>query len=188
MKLAAAFVLALSLMGNAPRLEAQASLVVLARHAEKSGTSDTASLTSIGQQRAADLAKVLSGTQLDAIISTQYTRTRQTAAPAAKQADLEVTIIKAGKGAEGVARAVDELPPGSAVLVVGHSNTLTPIIAAMGGPQLPELCDLEYSTLFVLERPAPDARWRLLRTRYGASDPPGADQCHGTGQTMQRGD
>lgn len=184
-------VLALMALG-VPQLEAQASMVVLARHAEKSGTSDTASLTAAGHQRASDLAKALAATRLDAIISTQYTRTRQTAAPAAKQARLEVTVVEGGNGvaanAEAVARAIDSLAPGSAVLVVGHSNTLTPIIAAMGGPQLPELCDLEYSTLFVLERPAPAASWRLLRSRYGASDPPGADQCHGTDQSMPQAD
>lgn len=175
----------------APVAEAQASLVILARHAEKSGSSDTASLTAKGLQRASDLARVLKGTRLDAIISTQYTRTLQTAAPAAKQAALDVTVIEGGMGvranADAVAHAIDSLPSGSAVLVVGHSNTLTPIIRAMGGPDLPDLCDPEYSTLLVLERPAPGATWRLLRSRYGAPDPPGADQCHGEGHSMQTG-
>lgn len=174
-----------------PVAQAQASLVILARHAEKSGTSDTASLTPIGHQRASDLARVLEGTRLDAIISTQYNRTRQTAAPAAEQAALEVTVIEGGMGvsanAAAVASAIDSLPAGSAVLVVGHSNTLTHIIRAMGGPDLPDLCDPEYSTLFVMERPVPGTPWRMLRSRYGAPDPPGADQCHGAGQSMQTG-
>ncbi len=186
------WIVAIALLGVAtPVVEAQASLVILARHAEKSGTSDTASLTTIGRQRASDLARVLRDTRLDAIISTQYNRTLQTAAPSAAQAALNVTVIEGGMGvaanAEAVARAVDSLPSGSAVLVVGHSNTLTPIIRAMGGPDLPDLCDPEYSTLFVLERASPGAGWRMLRTRYGAPDPPGADQCEGARNSMQTG-
>lgn len=172
-------------------VEAQASYVVLARHAEKSGLTDTASLTSAGEQRAADLAKVLAGTRLDAIISTQYTRTRRTAAPTAAHAALEPMIIEGGGSvmahAAAVARAIDALAPGSAVLVVGHSNTLAPIIAALGGPTLPNLCDPEYSTLLVLERPAPAAPWRFMRARYGAPDPPEADQCHAADSSMRQG-
>ncbi len=172
-------------------LEAQASLVVLARHAEKSSTADTASLTPRGQHRAADLARVLAGTRLDAIISTQYARTRQTAAPAAGQAGLEPTIIPGGGSvtahAAEMARAIDALPPGSAVLVVGHSNTLAPIIAALGGPKLSELCDLEYSSLLLLERASRDAAWRFMRVKYGAPDPAGADQCNATGESMRQG-
>ena len=184
---------ALVLLGShVALLEAQASYVVLARHAEKSGLTDTASLTPTGQRRAADLAKVLAGTQLDAIISTQYTRTRQTAAPAAAQAALAPMIIAGGGSvtahAADVARAIDALAPGSAALVVGHSNTLAPIVAALGGPQLHDLCDLEYSTLLVLERPAPGAPWRFLRARYGAPDPLGADRCHDADGSMRRGD
>jgi len=141
--------------------------------------------------RAADLARVLAGTRLDAIISTQYARTRQTAAPAAGQAGLEPTIISGGGSvtahAAEIARAIDALPPGSAVLVVGHSNTLAPIIAALGGPKLSELCDLEYSSLLLLERASRDAAWRFMRVKYGAPDPAGADQCNATGESMRQG-
>lgn len=180
--------LVLLLVSCAAVANAQAGYVVLARHAEKSGPTDTASLTPVGQQRATDLAAVLASMRLDAIISTQYTRTRQTAAPTAAQTSLEPMIVEGGgrvsAHAEEVARAIDSLAPGSAVLVVGHSNTLAPIVAALGGPRLADLCDLEYSTLLVLERPAPDAPWRFMRARYGAPDPEGADQCHAPDGSM----
>jgi broad specificity phosphatase PhoE len=183
--------LVLLLAPGAAVAHAQAGYVVLARHAEKSGLTDTASLTSVGEQRATELAKVLAGTRLDAIISTQYPRARQTAAPAAAQAALAPVIVDGGgrvaAHAADVARVINALAPGSAVLVVGHSNTLAPIIAALGGPTLPDLCDLEYSTLLVLERPAPGAPWRFLRVRYGAPDRPGADQCHASDGSMHPG-
>ncbi len=183
--------LLLLIVSGAGAASAQAGYVVLARHAEKSGPTDTASLTPVGRQRATDLAAVLASTRLDAIISTQYTRTRQTAAPIAAQMSITPTIVDGGgrvmAHAADVARTIDALASGSAVLVVGHSNTLGPIIAALGGPRLADLCDLEYSTLLVLERPAPDAPWRFIRARYGAPDPPGADQCHASDGSMRPG-
>jgi hypothetical protein len=61
------------------------------------------------------------------------------------------------------------------VLVVGHSNTVPKIIAALGGPQMPEICETQFGNLFVLE-PAP-AGARLVRSLYGAADPPNAPGC-----------
>lgn len=63
---------------------------------------------------------------------------------------LEVTshVVSFGSGAVEhaalVAKAVAE-QRGGAVLVVGHSNTVNAIIAALGGPRLPELCDAAYA-------------------------------------------
>jgi hypothetical protein len=63
------------------------------------------------------------------------------------------------------------------VLVVGHSNTVPAIIAALGGPKLPDLCDAAYSNLFLLHLPADGSAPRLVRSQYGVADPPGADRC-----------
>lgn len=74
-----------------------------------------------------------------------------------------------------VAAAVRRVPKGDAVLVVGHSNTVPRIVAALGGPKLPDLCDASYSTIFVLELESSPPR--LVRAHYGAPDPPGSDSC-----------
>jgi hypothetical protein len=66
------------------------------------------------------------------------------------------------------------------VVVVGHSNTIPPIIAALGGPALPDICDGEHARLFTLILP-PGAPSRLLQSSYGAPDP--AEPC---GRTMTR--
>ncbi len=162
----------------ATRLPAQASTVVLVRHAEKAAPSGDPGLTAAGEQRAQDLARALADVRLAAVISTQYLRTRLTAAPAAGAANLAVTIVPAGAGPPGVVRALDGLPPGSTALVVGHSNTLAAIIAALGGPTMPDLCDGQYSALFVLERQGGVTPVSLLRTRYGAAEPPEAGECN----------
>ena len=68
---------------------------------------------------------------------------------------------------------------GGVVLIVGHSNTIPLIIAALGGPKMPDLCDSEYANLFVLEMPTSGPP-RLIRGKYGAPDPLGSDKCKRT--------
>jgi hypothetical protein len=65
---------------------------------------------------------------------------------------------------------------GGKVLVVGHSNTIAPIIAALGGPRLPNICDNQYSNLFVLYI-QPDAQTQLIKQHYGNGDPPPDSEC-----------
>ena len=156
---------------------AQATTVILARHAEKAAPNGDPVLTPVGEQRATDLAQALVNTKLAAVISTQYQRTRLTAAPVARAAGLEVTVVQASAGSAGVLQALDALPAGSTALVVGHSNTLAPIIAALGGPKLPDLCDGEHSTLFILERPGGGKPVSVVRARYGAAEPAEALAC-----------
>jgi phosphohistidine phosphatase SixA len=115
--------------------------------------------------------------KLAAVISTQYQRTRLTAAPVAQAAGLEVTVVQASADPAGVVHALDALPAGSTALVIGHSNTIAPIIAALGGPRLPDLCDGEHSTLFVLERPGGGKPVSVVKAKYGAAEPPEASQC-----------
>jgi hypothetical protein len=74
------------------------------------------------------------------------------------------------------------------VLVVGHSNTVPAIVAALGGPRLPDLCDASYATMFVV-RPAappagagpaagaPNAGAAVVRAQYGRPDAPDAAAC-----------
>lgn len=157
-------------------LAAQPSLVILVRHAER----DTAPprdpvLTAAGQARAAVLREVLAGTGIGSIIVTQFRRTELTARPLADSLHLTPIVVAAASPvpahAAEVAAAVRARPSGEAVLVVGHSNTIPAIIAALGGPKLPDLCDSQYSSLFVLAL-RPDAPPRLVQASYGAPDRP----------------
>jgi phosphohistidine phosphatase SixA len=158
----------------------QASLVIFARHAEKAAPTGDPALTPVGELRAQDLARALADVKLSAVISTQFQRTRLTAAPVAKAAGLEPTIVRAtgnaANDAAAILQALNALPSGSSALVVGHSNTLAPIIAALGGPTVPNLCDSEHATLFVLHR-SPGQPVSMIRSRYGAAEPPEASQC-----------
>jgi broad specificity phosphatase PhoE len=158
-------------------LAAQATTIILARHAEKASPTGDPVLTPVGEQRAQDLARALADVRLSGIISTQYQRTRLTAAPVAEAAKLEVTVVPGSADPGGVIRALDALPSGSTALVVGHSNTLAGIIAALGGPKIPDLCDGEHSTLFIVERPGGGKPVSLVRAKYGVAEPPEVSQC-----------
>jgi hypothetical protein len=61
--------------------------------------------------------------------------------------------------------------------VAGHSNTIPRIIAALGGPSMPDLCETQYSMLYVLEFAAGGGAPRLIKANYGAAAPPNADNC-----------
>jgi broad specificity phosphatase PhoE len=173
-------VAAIAALALAPPLAAQARTVVLVRHAEKAAPSGDPALSAAGEARAAELARVLADWRLDAVIVSQFRRTQLTAAPVAKARGLTPQVVSAGDDVAGhaasVAAAVRALPAGSAALVVGHSNTLGPIVGALGGPNFGDLCDGEYASLFVLDLP-PGAPPRLLRATYGAPDPEGAAEC-----------
>ena len=65
--------------------------------------------------------------------------------------------------------------PGKTVLVVGHGNTVSEIIAALGGPHLPDICEQIYDKLFVMVL---GKKARLIQSRYGAPGPPPTPECN----------
>lgn len=164
-------------LATALPLRAQPSLVILVRHAEKSTEpANDPLLTPAGEARAKALADALQSAQVDAVVTTQLQRTQRTAALVTASRGLTPIIVPVSGSTpthvQAVADAVRSRKPGEAVLVVGHSNTIPAIIAALGGPTLPDLCDSEYSSLFILSMPpaGSNAAPRLVRGSYGVAD------------------
>jgi broad specificity phosphatase PhoE len=153
----------------APQTQAS-TLVFIVRHAEKAAQpAADPPLTAEGTARAAALAEVLADAGVGAVISTPYVRTTSTGKPIAEKLGLPVQTVPIGGGvpahAQAVAAAV-RAHAGKAVLVVGHSNTITAIATALGAPAMPDLCDGDYDQLFVLEIP-PSGPTRVARLRFG---------------------
>lgn len=171
----------LALLLGSAAAQAQASTVILVRHAEKAAKpAEDPPLTNDGQARARDLAAAIADAHVSTVIATQFARTQATAKPVADAVGKTTVIVPATADpkahADSVAAKVRAAPAGSAVLVVGHSNTIPLIIASLGGPKMQELCDAEYANLFVLEM-AGGGSPRLIRAHYGVSDPMGSDKC-----------
>jgi phosphohistidine phosphatase SixA len=114
------------------------------------------------------------------VIATQFQRSQATAKPVADAAHQTTVVVPATADPKAHAAAVAEkvrgAPAGGTVVIVGHSNTVPLIIEALGGPKMQDLCDAEYANLFVLEMSAAGPP-KLIRSRYGTSDPVGSDKC-----------
>jgi broad specificity phosphatase PhoE len=150
-------------------------IVVLVRHAERAAEpAADPGLTPAGEQRAQALAEALAGLRIDAIVTTTWRRTRDTAAPLARSLGLQPVVVDARDGhAQAVAAAVRAQT--GAVLVVGHSNTVTAVLAALGGPALPPLCETSYHHAFVLQPASEPPRW--ARFSYGGASGAAATGC-----------
>lgn len=161
----------------APAAAQDSTVVVLVRHAEKAAVEgNDPPLSEAGEARAAALVQALEGMHIDAVIATERQRTQLTARPLTQLNGLTPEIVGlSGAHVDSVAAAVRR-HAGQTVLVVGHSNTVPRIVHALGGPQLRDLCEPEFSHLYVMVL-KDGARPRLEERTYGAADPPGAGKC-----------
>jgi len=158
---------------------AEPGLVVIVRHADrgKEPAADPA-LTPEGERRAADLARALASAKITSIITTQWRRTRDTAAPLAKALGVEAQVVttKGGDPGAHIRELVEAVRKQSGnVLVVGHSDTVSALLAALNGPKLPSLCETSYDHIFVLAYADPKSSF--LDLRYGSPSPPPAEGC-----------
>lgn len=154
-------------------------MVVVVRHAEKaSQTERDPALSEAGWARAWALDSVLRDARVSAIIVTPFRRNRETASLVAKRhlTTLTVVPVDGGVAAHAYAVALAAAKHDGVVLVIGHSNTVMPIVRALGGPTLPDLCDGTYAELFAVSMTTGDGS-RVVRSRYGAPDPVAASRC-----------
>jgi broad specificity phosphatase PhoE len=149
-----------------------ATTVILVRHAEKAAVpGDDPPLTEAGRARAQALMTIAREAGVTAIVTTQFARTRATAEPAATALRITPEVVRAGGAThvQEVARAV-MAHAGDVVLVVGHSNTVPAIVAALGAPQPPPICDSSYDDLYIVTVP-PSGPARVIHARYGEPSP-----------------
>jgi broad specificity phosphatase PhoE len=146
--------------------------VFVVRHAEKASDSNDPGvpLSQKGRARAKKLAAILERTGVTAIYSTDTVRTLDTAKPLAQA--LKITVRKyAARDAQGnldllpLAKLLKTEHPRDVVLVVGHGNTVPPLLKALGATEPVEIPDDRFDDLFVLV-PAGTGPPTLLRLSY----------------------
>ena len=123
----------------------------LIRHAEKDRTNNTnknPNLNSDGVIRAEKWAKHFENIVLDAVYSTDYNRTQQTAAPTAKSKGLIVQSYNPSKMYDSIFKKNTK---GKTVLVVGHSDT-TPVFAniILGQKKYKNMADNDNASLYIV--------------------------------------
>jgi phosphohistidine phosphatase SixA len=143
------------------------SVIYLVRHAEKQTGRDP-DLSVEGIARAKELARVLQNESIDTVFVTQYKRTQQTAAVVAEQQNSKVEQYDAGD-AKHLAEGITGHHSGERILVVGHSNTLDDIAAALGVNGLSDLEETMYDRLYVIQRIG-DHVW-MQTLRFGVETP-----------------
>jgi phosphohistidine phosphatase SixA len=154
-------------------------VVVVVRHAEKAAEpARDPGLTDAGVARAAALDSLLADAKVTAILVTPYRRNRETAALVARRHGIEPTVIPITGGIAAYAEAVaaEARRVGGTVLVVGHSNTLDEVVAALGGDgAFGDLCDHQYQSVWTVIVDATGSR--TIRSRFGAANPPAVEGC-----------
>jgi len=154
--------------------ESQATTtVIFVRHAEKGALpANDPVLSEAGQRRAAELARqlvdadVIPGVGVDAVYSTSYRRSVETAKPVADALDLPVLMYDAAD-TEVIIDAMVREYKGKIILVVGHSNTVPEMIANMGASKnVPEIAEDEYDNIYIVTIPW-FGKTKTIRLRYG---------------------
>jgi len=150
-------------------------VIFLVRHAERTPTpagqpasaahgmlGEDPPLSAAGEQRAARLSAMLASADVKQIVTTEYKRTRQTAAPLA--AKLKLTpVMAAAKDPDPIVARVNSTPGN--VLIVGHSNTVPDLIRKLGVTEAVTIGDEDYDNLFVVVR-STTGKATLVRLKY----------------------
>ena len=160
-------------IGLAWFFESQATTtVIFVRHAEKAVVpEDDPSLSPAGQRRAAELARQLVDADvvagIDAVYTTPYRRTEETARPIADALELPLNSYDA-KDTDLIMDEIVREHKGKIVLVVGHSNTIPVLIGNMGASKkVPPIAEDEYDNIYIVSIPW-FGKTKTIRLRYGA--------------------
>ena len=143
--------------------------VILVRHAEKvdDALADDVALSDEGMARATELARVLQRTKIDAIYTTQWLRTRQTAEPIAKAQRVIPAVARSGRTyAADLGKKIRAEHSGKTTLVIGHSNSTRDVLRELGITDAPYIPETQYDDLFVVSLARQEAK--LVSLRYGS--------------------
>ncbi len=153
--------------------------MIFVRHAERAlEPADDPGLNEAGKRRVAELtrqlvdADVVAG--IDAIYSTPFRRTLETAQPLATALGLEVNQYDPADN-EAVLAEILKSYKGKIILVVGHSNTVPTLIADLGASKkVPPIGHSEYDNIYIVSIPW-FGKTKTIRLRYGEPYDPRMD-------------
>jgi broad specificity phosphatase PhoE len=137
---------------------ANSTVVIVIRHAEKESVSaPDPPLSEAGQARAALLVRMFGETQgagrLDAIYTTPTLRNQMTAAPLAARLGI-VPIVAPSDDPRALAHRIVRENSGKRVLVIGHTNTVPEIVAALSGrSDIAPIGESEFGTMYIVTVP-----------------------------------
>ncbi|HLA72750.1 MAG TPA: phosphoglycerate mutase family protein [Steroidobacteraceae bacterium] len=150
---------------------ATTTTVVVVRHAEKELSAITdAPLSPEGEKRATRLAQMFGDSEMfgrvQKIYVTNTRRTQQTAAALEQRLNLPGEVVESKTDSSDLARRVLRENRGGVALVIGHSNTVPEIVAALAhAGKVPPIGEEEFDTLYVVTVPT-IGKASVLRMKY----------------------
>ncbi|MBD0370742.1 MAG: histidine phosphatase family protein [Pyrinomonadaceae bacterium] len=154
----------------------KATTVILVRHAERADAPrEDPPLTEAGVARSQKLAALLAGAGVKAIYTSQYSRTKQTAEPLAKQLGLTITPVTLQSkqsnprevSEQSIRQIVDKIMEraGETALVIGHVNSVPDVIRMLGGDVVPTMDEKRFDDLFIVTVYA-KGKAKVLQLKY----------------------
>jgi broad specificity phosphatase PhoE len=155
-----------------PSSELEPLVVFLVRHGEKADLGDDPELSAAGHERVAVLASALGSAEIEFVHSSDFIRTRATAAPIATEHGLKVQLYDH----RDLPALVEKLrEAGSRHLVVGHSTTTTQMVELLGGePGSPINDEGEFDRLYIVTING-DGTTSSVLLRYGTPYTPSVE-------------
>jgi 2,3-bisphosphoglycerate-dependent phosphoglycerate mutase len=159
-------------IGLAWFFESQATTtIIFVRHAEKATQpADDPGLSEAGKRRVRELTRQLKDADvvagIDAVYSTPFRRTQETAQPIADALDLPINTYDPSD-TEAVLERILKEHKGKIILVVAHSNTVPVLIANLGASKkVPPIQEDEYDNIYIISIPW-FGKTKTIRLRYG---------------------
>ncbi|HEY0144137.1 MAG TPA: phosphoglycerate mutase family protein [Thermoanaerobaculia bacterium] len=148
-----------------------ATTILIVRHAEADQTPEVKdpALTAAGQKRAEALAEVARNANVGVVYTTQFRRTKDTAAPLRKL--VEIPLAESPVARETIAQQTTDLAQriakqhaGQTVLIVGHSNTVPIFVEALSGVKVPAIAHEEHDRIYIVV--IDDGKARVIAAKY----------------------
>lgn len=142
--------------------------IYLVRHSEKEiSSNNNPDLTKCGDLRSENLSIFLKDVPLDAVYSTDYQRTKNTAFPTAKSKELKIEYYNPND-LQQFSKLLKNLKKD--VLVVGHSNTTGVLAGLLVGEEIGEFDLNIYNRVYQVVVSNENSRLHLLHTAFKCED------------------
>ena len=172
-------------IGLAWFFESQATTtIIFVRHADKATAPiDNPGLSAAGQRRAAELSRQLVDADVvagvDAVYSTGYKRSQETARAVADALDLPINTYDVDD-TEEILETILKRHKGKIILIVAHGNTVPVLIANLGASKkVPPIAESEYDNIYIISIPW-FGKTKTIRLRYGEPYRPAVPAAEGS--------
>lgn len=139
---------------------------ILTLHSETTGIGTDPSLSVSGQERATELARVLKNTQIHAVYSTNYNRTKETASKIASNNSVTTQIYDPAQ-LDNLATSILQQYKNKVIYIAGHSNTTNAFLNILVGSNVyATIPDSEYDNLYIVNV-SKKGNAKVVHLKYG---------------------